>query len=120
MDDKAQLEQEYARILAKLDIIEARERKAEHEKLLGKCFKYLNSYGSSRPSWWLYAKVTGTDGYWPRTLTFQVTCDREIIVKEKDTHSGMGKPGNGWIEIPKSEWNKQWRGLVKRISAVQS
>ena len=30
--------------------------------LVGKCFKYRNSFGSSQPPWWFYIRITGRDG----------------------------------------------------------
>ena len=36
------------------------ELKVQNAKLVGKCFKYRNTYGGSHERWWwLYAKVTG-------------------------------------------------------------
>lgn len=36
------------------------ERRAQNAKLIGKCFKYRNSYGGSHERWWwLYVKITG-------------------------------------------------------------
>lgn len=29
------------------------------QAMVGKCFKYRNSYGKSEQDWWLYVKVTG-------------------------------------------------------------
>lgn len=39
---------------------EGEEQRREHAKLVGRCFKYRNTYGGSHDKWWwLYAKVTG-------------------------------------------------------------
>ena len=89
---------------AELEVFEAAERKKRFSKLLGRCFKYRNSYGSDS-KWWLYAKVTGDDGYWPRTFSFQVTDRQEVGFKNNDQSSHIG--GDSWTPISATEFRKE-------------
>lgn len=40
---------------------ENRVKAAEARKLVGKCFRYRNTYGSGRASWWLYYRIDRAD-----------------------------------------------------------
>lgn len=50
------------------------------QKMVGRCFKYRNSFGHDCPGWWLYVKVIG---YKPR--------DRSLLLcrYERTSHRGI-------------------------------
>jgi len=91
--------------------------KPKREKMVGKCYKYLNSYGGDRERWWLYTKVVGLDGTMLKTLQFQTTTlyDSGKAEIEEETHfSDM----TGYIEITKDEWNAEWTKIATRVSEL--
>ena len=114
MRTKEQIKAELEPLQAELSAIEERERKAEHKALIGKCFKYHNSYGGDRPRWWMYARVTTVGGYWPKSFTFQVTCDDEIIVKNKESRTYS----NDWLPITRKEFDREWRKVQAKVKAL--
>lgn len=106
---EAKREQLHA-LRAQVEAHDNAKRKAEHERLLGRCFKYRNSYGDGG-SWWLYIKVVAIGDYWPYALKFQ-TCVRgeytEFRLEVRDLITGLpanGRDGSGYIEIPRSEFD---------------
>jgi len=83
----------------------------ELRKMIGKCFKYLNSYGSSLPQWWLYTKIISID---EKNLSFicvqfQRTSLEKVEIELRRSFNWGGKhhfDGNNYIEIPASEYNR--------------
>ena len=68
MDTIESLQQQHAEIRDKLSRLESVKRFEEHQKLLGKCFRYRNCYSCPKTEddyWWLYRRVIGftKDGY---------------------------------------------------------
>ena len=62
-----------------------RENKKSQE-LVGKCFKYLNSY-SHGEDWWLYKKVIAACGEHVTCRLFQQTAKGEFILEESQRHA---------------------------------
>lgn len=76
---------------------ETRKRVAENRALIGKFFKYRNSYGSGE-KWWLYVAVTGVDGGGtPTGWRFQRTSNDTVEIERKTWLSGV--PNGGYQEI---------------------
>lgn len=113
MRTEKQVLAEMAPLYAELNALRENERKAQHKLLLGKCFRFRNSYGSGE-QWWLYARVDGVGGHWPMVFTFQVTSQDEIIVKCKDS-SHVG--GDSWFPITRREFDREWAKVQKRIAS---
>lgn len=56
----------------------------ERVKLIGKCFKYANSYGNGSDQWWLYTKVTGvSDNGDMAGISFQDDGNGRLTVETK-------------------------------------
>ena len=115
MKTKEQLEAEIAPLNAALRRIRDAETKAESQALIGKHFKYHNSYGSSRPQWWLYAKVVKVGRYHPLAFVFQTDCDGKVEIEMDKRFSAS----SGYIEIKESEFNTAWRRVQKRIARMK-
>jgi hypothetical protein len=98
---------------SKLDRLDSAKRKADHAKLLGRCFKYSNSYGGDS-RWWLYIKVTGDDGYWPRTFNFQTT-DRDEVLFRRNHQSHIS--GGGYIPIAAAEFRTELKKALRAAGA---
>lgn len=70
-----ELNTERNRINEQIVAAERAGRIAKNTPLIGKAFKYNNSYGSGE-SWWLYALIVRLDDNgWPICLIFQATSD---------------------------------------------
>ncbi len=95
--------------------IEKAERIKQNKGLVGKCFKYLNSYGSSE-KWWLYTKVLRLDdeGY-PVAWRFQIDCHGQIEISPPEERSYV-YPGNGYQPITVAEFGKQWRATIAAVA----
>ena len=86
----------------------------ENKVLLGKCFKYRNSYGSGE-KWWLYRKVVSV-GDWDVTVISAQDCNNGTIEIIKETHSASGyKIGGYHTEISLEEFNKNFEDILKKI-----
>lgn len=87
--------------------------------LIGKCFKYYNSYGGSLPRWYLYAKIISVDEKTCtlHTVEFQKTSlDKvEVNLKQKSTYRGTNYflDNNGYIPISNTEYNRAKKFLKK-------
>jgi len=120
MRTKEQIYAEMAPLHAELEAIETREKREAHSKILGKCYRYRNSYGADRGEWWMYLRVTGGDGYWPTVFTFQETADNEIIIKTKESYVGIHHgEANGYYEISRKEFDRQWKRMQTKIAKMQ-
>jgi hypothetical protein len=87
----------------------------ELEKLIGRCFKYHNSYGSGE-KWWLYRKIVGIDGTTLKTFEFQITSysdEGKMEIKESHCY-GV----DGYLEITKDEWYAEWSKVAARIRTL--
>lgn len=91
---------EFDRLRAKLGRIDDKRRLEANREMVGKCFKYHNTYGGDR-KWWLYAKVTKAGRYWPEAFTFQNTTRGFEVVIEKGFSSNIG-----YIEISEAEYSR--------------
>ncbi len=83
--------------------------KAKH--LIGKCYKYLNSYSGSE-KWWLYVKIISSDKHgWFRAEKIQRDCDKKIIYEPSDLlHSFDGDMLGSYISIsPRTYENAKHR-----------
>jgi len=90
-------------------------------KSIGKCFKFINSYGSSYPKWNLYLKVISID---EKTLSFkciqfQKTSMDKIEVGLESKFNWRGESyfnDSNYIEITNAEYNRAKKSLLKFIS----
>lgn len=98
------------RLQCKIDDIEAERARKEHEKLVGRCYKYRNSYGSGE-KWWLYAKVTAAGDIQPLATTFEQTANGSIEIRRE---WGISLH-HGWEEISMAECLDTWNRLNDQI-----
>lgn len=91
--------------------IEEKERAKRSATLVGKCFRYLNSYGSG-DRWWLYARVISVgDGGYLTTFSFQTTCNDEIQIEPAKARLSI----DGWEAISIADFKTAWHAVQKRI-----
>ncbi len=86
----------------------------ENKKLIGKCFKYRNSYGQDE-KWWLYYKVLDhvkDDNHYMKTLAVQMpNLNREVEMKIENVGKYMFR--NDTIEISQKEFDKHYNKMLK-------
>lgn len=86
MTRKEQLGALIAPLRHELERIEEIERTAKNQALVGKCFRYRNSYGTGK-KWWSYVLVTGCGDYWPIVFNFERTPVGHYQIREEDPYS---------------------------------
>jgi hypothetical protein len=88
-------------IAEKIYDLETEKRISENRGLIGKCFKYRNTYGQGR-SWWLYLKVVA-------------------INEEGSLHAdSFEDDGEGKVEIVKDKYFCQIGGYIEISSSEYS
>ena len=82
--------------------------------LVGKCFKYRNSYGSG-DAWWIYVEVVGHDGPHLIVNTCEKTCDKKIIIEFEQMLFG-----DHLIQIPcsRNEFKAGVKRIIKKLQEV--
>lgn len=92
-------------------------------KLVGKCFKYRNSYGSGE-SWWMYARVISFDERAMnfKAAEFQKTSRDCIQIECESVHifNGCNRFGveSGWIPISLNEYKREARSIQKFVTGL--
>ena len=121
MSELETLQAEARRIGQRIDRLQTQQRAAENRALIGSCFKYRNSYScSEKPSdyWWLYLRVTGTDGSGNlKVLEFQTDKYGEVTIKP--ARIVWSRLSDGYRPIKQVEFNKAWRAVQKRIAGIK-
>jgi|SRR6185312_5051127 len=96
---------------------EAKQRAAEHAKLIGKCFKERNNYscpGKRSDYWYVYYKIVGTDGYSLLCEQFQTDKNGHVrieLTKNYRMNMNCAQP------ISHAEYKRAWQKLRSRINA---
>lgn len=118
MADIAELESAARAANAALSRAQAKQRAEENGALVGRFYKYHNSYSCpEKPSdrWWLYIRVESVDGYCIKCLKFET--DKYGKVEIEPRHNLSFRLGDGYQEITAAEFNKAWRATKKKIAA---
>ncbi|MFA5391925.1 MAG: hypothetical protein WC331_10950, partial [Candidatus Omnitrophota bacterium] len=81
------------------------------------CLKIRNSsgVGGTNGGWWLYAIIIGVTYTWPEAFEFETYSEGEIRIAKK-TRIFLNQ---GWTEIPKSAFLREWRKLNQRINGME-
>lgn len=102
--------------LERLQAAEDIERKKTDTKLVGRCFKYLNSGGGCDERWWLYYRITGLNEYRLNALSFEVLPNGNISIEPNASVSGgRFAAGGGYIEIGRGEFDEAWDALISAV-----
>lgn len=73
MSEKEELRKQINKLRERLWAIEVAERQHENDKLVGKFFRYHDSYGGGKKQWWIYYKVVkSSDGMYVKTFYFYI------------------------------------------------
>lgn len=96
-------------------------------KSVGKCFKYLNSYGGDSKLWPLYIKIVEINDkdMTFETLEFQKTSKNQIEIRFENRSNFDGKNyfddvwGSGsYIKITNAEFNRARKSLLKKVKEL--
>ena len=94
--------------------------KEEYEKnigLVGKYYKYRNSYSCPKEEsdyWYIYRKITGIDEKNRlKVSSFSMDKDGKIEINNNDAFFS-----SGWIEISKFEFDLAWDAILLRIKPI--
>lgn len=116
MNNKKRLESQIQKLRDKLGKITDAEQRAAQEKLVGKCYRYRNSYGAGGKSdWWLYVGIHSLDpenGL--RAIHFQKDCDGRFEVETNHYYINVL---NGYEEIPTNDFCKAWLEFQSNLAA---
>lgn len=86
----------------------------EAKALVGKCFRYRNSYGSGE-SWWYYVEVIGSKENQLITETFQET-PIEIEIKRRHHYFPLDAD---YGEISRKEFQKAKNAIIAKMNMKQ-
>ena len=117
---KEQLQATINEARRKLSGIEYREAKERVAPLVGKCFRYRNSYSvPQKPSdyWWLYVKIIGTRGASAITFEFQTDKDGKLFIEPSLEHyNRFPSADRGYQSISSTEFNRAWQAVQKLVA----
>src|SRR3990167_10109433 len=97
-----------------LQLAEKKQQETDNRALVGRHFKYRNSYSGSR-QWWMYTKVLAVRGSKLMCHEFQTTCDGKIEINLKRTY--FGRINGSYQKATAAEFKKAWRAVQKKIAA---
>lgn len=84
--------------------------------LVGKYFKYSNSYGNGT-RWWLYIRIAGVRKIEVIVDSFQEDPYGKIeIVYDKPDYIGHYYNDPNWVNISENEYNKRYKKLVDKLA----
>ena len=113
MNRVEELKGQMVKLRDEIDEIEVAEKVKQNKKLVGKCFRYHNSYGSG-DKWWLYARVTKLTDYGePIAWNFQIDCHGKIDIQPPGL--SYVYPGNGYQPIGPAEFRRAWAVVLEKL-----
>jgi hypothetical protein len=115
MSKRDELMQEMAILRKQIDEIDNAAKAKENAALLGKSFKYHNSYGDGE-KWWFYITVTSvtSDGSL-KAFSFQTDCHGKIEIR-RDTYFLQ----HSHIPITRREFMREWKKLQRVIAKISA
>ena len=117
MNRKDELKSIVEKARSELREIEEAESAKVNQALVGKFFKFRNSYSCPKPNeyWWLYMAVTGlSDEGNPLTWNFSKDIYGKIEVEVDQLRPSVS---SGYIEIKAKEFYKAYESLMAELNA---
>ena len=89
----------------------------KNRKLVGKKFKFLNSYGSDHEKWWLWTEIIGVAKDNITTISYQDSNLRVEVQRMDHLVSSWQEPGlgEGYLEATESEFTKGRDQVLKKL-----
>lgn len=97
---------------------EREESDRQNAALVGRTFKFRNSYGGCDESekWWLYGKVIDIkDG---GLLMFRFQTDNNGRIEIEPAQYKVGIADSGYQEIPEKEFDRAWAALLIKVNRL--
>lgn len=101
------------------DQIEERELKPKLRAMVGKCFKYRNSYSCpQKPSdyWWEWHLVTGADGAVLSGVQLARDSRGEFRIRPSTMAAFDGKIGDGYIPVTRREYERAAKAILRQAA----
>jgi hypothetical protein len=120
MKTREQLLAEITPLRDALDRLDRAERDAENKALIGKCFRYRNSYSlpkTERDYWWTYRKVTALGAH-GRLRYFEFQTDKNGAITIEPTGS-FGTVSGGWSPIPEAQFDRAWKAMQAKVANLK-
>ena len=91
MSEKEEVKKKMDALHKRYSAIEALERKKENDKLVGKYFRYRNSYSAPSKKWWVYYKIIKSSDYgYVKAFSFEIDLEmHSATVEVKEVAVGM-------------------------------
>lgn len=112
------LQAERKRVNERIGAIEMAARDKENTALVGRCFKFRNSYSCpEKPSdyWWLYLVVLKAAKGGLYTFEFQTDRHGEFDIKPRGFHYNIG---DDYQQISRTEFDRAWKQTRKEIASL--
>lgn len=97
-----------------LNDIDDKERAERNAGLVGKCFRYRNSYGGDRPKWWIFGRVVSLQEGYLTMFDFETTSDGTISITPSNTRLSI----EGWEAIDSNTFDFHWNELFGRLAKM--
>lgn len=107
------LQKKIRAIRQQIEDIQAPKRLAANKKLLGKCFKYHNGYGSGE-KWWLYVKVVSCDASQVNSFQFQDDGMDKMETRNEAWFNNINT--DGYVPITHSEFYEAWQKFITKLN----
>lgn len=104
-------------LVEELNILERQKKEEENSKLVGKYFKYRNSYScpeSDKDRWWIYRHVISMNDNELSGVTFGTDMYGKVEIERGAIPSYL----TGWTEIEEAEYLEAWEGLISDIGTL--
>lgn len=110
------LEREISERSHELNALKAEQADQRNAALVGKCFKYRNSYSCPGPDdyWWMYAQVLRAKDGSLRALRFQTDRDGKVEV-EPDAYFSCSE---NYKSITLMEFAEAWAAMLRRLDGI--
>lgn len=112
--EKESLSKELNSLRDRIDAVERVEIIMENTKLIGQCYKFLNSYGSDSKDWWMYKKVISAKGDCLKTIQFQNDESGRLEIVIDRWHDSRSF-GEHYIKISQSEFDVAKRTFLAKV-----
>jgi len=109
-----ELRAQIASARSELNEIENSERQLANESLMGRYFKFRNSYSLPKTEadyWWLYAYIETVDDGVAQAIMFQTDRDGKIEIESRSFY-GL----NGYVEIEADEYIAARSAMLRRAT----
>jgi len=111
------LAMERVRINSRIWEIKREENNERNQKLIGKCYRYRNSFGNENEGWWLYIRVLEIeDG---NLIVHRFQTDRNGRIEIEPRRVEWDSVGSTYEEVSKEDFWVAWDTLKLTILSMK-